>query len=85
VATKVREVPTGRPAGGLVRFSQEAWQELSKVTWPTRETVIRFTVLVLLISAGIAAYIFVVDNAFTLTITRGLLGAPTATPVPAGP
>jgi hypothetical protein len=42
-------------------------------------------VLVLLISAGIAAYIFVVDNAFTLTITRGLLGAPTATPVPAGP
>ena len=44
-----------RQSGGIVRFSQEAWQELSKVTWPTRETVIRFTVLVILISGGIAA------------------------------
>jgi len=71
-----------RPAGGLLRFSQEAWQELSKVTWPTRATVIRFTVLVILISAAIAAYIFLVDNAFTLTITKGILGAPTVTPAP---
>ncbi len=71
-----------RQSGGIVRFSQEAWQELSKVTWPTRETVIRFTVLVILISAGIAAYIFLVDNAFTLAITKGLLQAPTATPAP---
>ena len=44
----------------MVRFAQEAWQELAKVTWPTRETVIRFTVLVLIISAVIAGYIFVV-------------------------
>jgi len=80
----MREATPGRPAGGLGRFSQEAWQELSKVTWPTRETVIRFTVLVLFISAGIAAYIFLVDNFFTLAITRGLLGAPTTTPAPIG-
>ena len=71
-----------RPAGGLLRFSQEAWQELSKVTWPTRDTVIRFTVLVILISATIAVYIFLVDNAFTFTITKGLLQAPTVTPAP---
>jgi preprotein translocase SecE subunit len=71
-----------RPTGGLLRFSQEAWQELSKVTWPTRETVIRFTVLVILISATIAVYIFLVDNAFTFTITKGLLQAPEVTPAP---
>jgi preprotein translocase SecE subunit len=71
-----------RPAGGLLRFSQEAWQELSKVTWPTRATVVRLTVLVILISATIAAYIFLVDNAFTLSITKGILGAPTGTPAP---
>ena len=71
-----------RPAGGLLRFSQEAWQELAKVTWPTRETVIRFTVLVILISGAIAGYIFLVDNAFTLTITKGILNAPTVTPAP---
>jgi len=41
-----------------------------------------FTVLVLIISAVIAGYIFVVDNIFTATITRGILGSPEATPVP---
>ena len=66
----------------MVRFAQEAWQELSKVTWPTRETVIRFTVLVLIISAIIAAYIYAVDNLFTAAITRGILGTPSATPAP---
>ena len=81
----MRDAVTARPTrqtGSLVRFAQEAWQELSKVTWPPRETVIRFTLLVLIISAAIAGYIFVVDNAFTQVITRGLLGTPTVTPAP---
>ncbi len=78
-----REATAGRPTGGIVKFSQEAWQELSKVTWPTRETVVRFTVLVIVISAAIAGYIFVFDNAFTLVVTKGLLNAPTGTPAPA--
>lgn len=82
MATKTVDRTPGRPAGGIVRFSQEAWQELSKVTWPTRDTVVRFTVLVLIISTIIAGYIFVVDNAFTAAITRGILGSPEATPVP---
>ena len=63
----------------MVRFAQEAWQELAKVTWPTRATVIRFTVLVLIISAIIAVYIFAVDNFFTAAITRGILGTPETT------
>lgn len=71
-----------RPTGGVVRFSQEAWQELSKVTWPTRDSVLRLTVIVFLISAIVAGYIFVVDNAFTLAITRGILGGPAPTPAP---
>ncbi|MFN2520928.1 MAG: preprotein translocase subunit SecE [Candidatus Limnocylindria bacterium] len=71
-----------RPAGGIVRFAQESWSELRKVTWPSRETVIRLTIIVLLISALIAAYIFAFDNLFTFTITRGLLGTPAASPTP---
>lgn len=63
-----------RPAGGVVRFSQEAWQELSKVTWPSRQTVARLTVIVLAISTIIAIYIFGIDNVFTTIVTRGLLG-----------
>ena len=82
MATRVNEARAGGPRGGIVRFAQEAWQELSKVTWPTRETVIRFTVLVLIISAVIAVFIYGIDNLFTATITKGLLGAPTASPAP---
>ena len=74
-----------RPAGGLVRFSQEAWQELSKVTWPSRETVVRLTAVVLIISALIGAYIFVVDNVFTIVVTRGILGVPEVPRPPTGP
>ena len=72
-----------RPAGGFVRFSQEAWAELQKVTWPTRETVVRLTLIVVVISAALSMYIFAFDNAFTLAITRGILGTPEASPTPA--
>jgi preprotein translocase subunit SecE len=66
-----------------VAFIQEAWAELRKVTWPSRETVLRLTLIVLVISTLIAAYIFVFDNIFTFTITNGIVGSPTATPPPA--
>ena len=51
-----------RPAGGVVRFAQESWSELRKVTWPTQEQVIRLTLLVVLISVLVSAYIFAFDN-----------------------
>lgn len=72
-----------RPArGSLVQFSREAWAELQKVTWPTRETVLRLTLIVIVISAILSLYIFAFDNLFTITITRGFLGAPEASPTP---
>ena len=68
---------------GPVEFAQEAWSELRKVTWPSRETVVRLTLIVLVISALIAAYIFAFDNLFTLVITKGIVGAPASpSPVP---
>ncbi len=67
---------------GPVEFSREAWAELRKVTWPSRETVLRLTLIVLVISALIAAYIFLFDNLFTLVITKGIVGGPTETPIP---
>jgi len=72
-----------RPAGGIVRFAQESWSELRKVTWPTREQVIRLTLLVVVISVVISAYIFAFDNLFTLTITDQIIGSPAASPTPA--
>ena len=69
-----------KPQGGAVRFSQEAWAELRKVTWPSRETVARLTAIVLVISSLVALYIFAFDNLFTITITHGYLGTPQASP-----
>jgi preprotein translocase subunit SecE len=70
------------PRQGPVEFSREAWQELRKVTWPSRETVLRLTLIVLVISALIAVYIFLFDNIFTILITQGVVGSPTASPPP---
>jgi preprotein translocase SecE subunit len=68
---------------GIVQFAQECWNELQKVTWPSRETVVRLTVIVLVISALISVYIFAFDNLFTRTITEGIVGSPPASPSPA--
>ena len=68
---------------GLVRFSQEAWSELRKVTWPERETVIRLTAIVIAISVIIALYILGFDNLFTFVVNKGVLGQPIGSPTPA--
>ena len=73
---------TARPAGGIVRFAQEAWSELRKVTWPTQQQVIRLTVLVILISVVVSAYIFLFDNIFHLLVDKLILGIPDVTPAP---
>jgi preprotein translocase SecE subunit len=70
---------------GLVRFAQECWSELQKVTWPERETIIRLTIIVIVISAIVAAYILGTDQVFTFLVNNVLLNqnfetAPPATP-----
>jgi preprotein translocase subunit SecE len=77
-ATRATRAPRQSP----IEFAQEAWQELRKVTWPSRETVIRLTLIVLVISAIISVYIYLFDNIFTFTITNGIVGGPGATPPP---
>jgi len=46
------------------RYLVESWAELKKVAWPTRETVIRLTLLVVAVSLVIGIYIFVLDRVF---------------------
>jgi preprotein translocase SecE subunit len=67
---------------GLVRFAQESWAELRKVTWPDRETVIRLTVLVIAVSVVVGAYILGADQVFTFVVNHGILNQPGATPTP---
>jgi preprotein translocase SecE subunit len=70
---------------GLVRFAQESWSELRKVTWPERDTVIRLTAIVIVISVIVALYILGADKLFEITVNKGLLNQSGATPAPAAP
>ena len=49
---------------GVRRYLNESWSELKKVAWPTRETVIRLTLLVVAVSVIVGVYIFALDRIF---------------------
>ena len=46
------------------RFIDEAWSELKKVSWPTRDQVRNLTVLVFVVSLAVGLYITVFDFVF---------------------
>ena len=45
----------------LRRYFEDSWAELKKVAWPTRETVINLTLIVIGVSVAVGAYIAVLD------------------------
>ena len=45
------------------QYLTEAWSELKKVTWPTRQTVINLTLIVLAVSIAVGIYIAILDSA----------------------
>jgi preprotein translocase subunit SecE len=47
------------------RFVDEAWSELKKVHWPTRQQTVNLTALVFVVSAIVGVFIFGVDVVFT--------------------
>jgi preprotein translocase subunit SecE len=51
--------------GGLINYFREVKIELSKVTWPKRNEVIKLTLIVFIISAIVAAYVGGLDLVFT--------------------
>ncbi len=46
----------------LRQYFEESWSELKKVAWPTRQTVINLTLIVIGVSVAIGAYIAVLDT-----------------------
>lgn len=53
-----------------IRFLTEVWEELGKVTWPTRDEAIRMTLTVIIVSALIAALIGGLDYILTGIVTK---------------
>jgi preprotein translocase subunit SecE len=68
----VRDPLTGtRPGAGQarrgfsLRFISEAYRELQRVTWPTREETMRLTLMVIAVAAAVGAFLSVVDIIFS--------------------
>lgn len=80
-ASKTRPRPERRP-GVLarrlrprlgVKFVQEVIAELKKVTWPSRDEVIRLTLVVIIVSAAVGALLGAADLIFAWLMERLLL------------
>ena len=54
---------------GIRQYFNEAWSELKKVAWPTRQTVVNLTLIVIAVSVAVGVYIAVLD-----TVLRELVG-----------
>ncbi len=52
------------------RFANEAWSELKKVSWPTRQQVRNLTVLVFVVSFAVGVYITLLDFVFAQLVGR---------------
>lgn len=57
----------------IIRFFAEARGELKKVNWPTQKELIRYTVLVVVISLAVAVFLGTLDTLFSYLIERFLL------------
>ena len=56
----------------LRTYLQEAAAELRKVAWPTRQTVVNLTLIVIAVSIAVGAYIALLDIGFTALLDQVL-------------
>lgn len=57
----------------IITFLKESRIELKKVTWPTREETIRYTLTVIIISAVVALFLGGLDFVFQWTLNTFIL------------
>ncbi len=57
----------------IVEFIKESRIELKKVTWPSREETIRYTMTVIIISAALALFLGGLDYLFQFILNTFLL------------
>ena len=57
---------------GVRIYIGEAWSELRKVAWPTRQTVVNLTLIVIAVSIAVGAYIALLDSILGLGVEQVL-------------
>lgn len=58
------------PINRLTKYIKESIAELKKVTWPTKRETTNYTILVIGISLGLAAFIGLADYILTLGVEQ---------------
>jgi len=67
---KQKQARAERQRSGFIGFLISCWQELKKVQWPDRETLIQATAVTILFVAVAAAYLGALDAAFSWLIKQ---------------
>jgi preprotein translocase subunit SecE len=67
---KQKQAKAERQRSGFIGFLISCWQELKKVQWPDRETLIQATAVTVLFVAVAAAYLGALDAAFSWLIKQ---------------
>jgi preprotein translocase subunit SecE len=70
LAKKQKQAKSERQRSGVIGFLVSCWQELKKVQWPDRETLIQATAVTILFVAVAAVYLGALDAAFDFLIKR---------------
>lgn len=50
----------------VTNYLKECFEELKKVTWPSRQKTTTYTVLVIAMSIGMALFFLIIDNALDI-------------------
>jgi preprotein translocase subunit SecE len=66
---------------GIGQYLKETRGELKHVAWPTRTQTVVYTVLVALISVGVALYLGLFDYIFTTGLTHLVTNLPAQNPI----
>jgi preprotein translocase subunit SecE len=70
LAKKQKQARVERQRGGFIGFLISCWQELKKVQWPDRETLIQATAVTVLFVAVAAAYLGALDAVFNWLVKQ---------------
>ena len=70
LAKKQKQAKTERQRGGVIGFLVSCWQELKKVQWPDRDTLVQATAVTVLFVAVAAVYLGALDALFDFLIKR---------------
>lgn len=57
----------------VLNFLKEAKVELLRVNWPSRQEIVRYTVLVIVISISVALFLGALDFLFSFLVEKYLL------------